>query len=260
MNILWLVTARGGSKGVPRKNLREIGGRSLLAWKVAGARAAGALEIVLSTEDTAIAAEGAERGCRILTRPVSLASDTATSASVVRHALEALWMATGTDLYTHVMLLEPSAPFTRPDQYQQAIAMAETRRADAVIGMRAVEPSTLYTDEVGDDGNINHIARTIHNMRDQRRQARPVEWTPSASVYLFRTDMFLRTGDIYGGGKNYGLLCDRYSSIEIDTIDDLAFAEFAYERGLVGHAAPHIGYEELPQPTKIAEEVLLPST
>lgn len=231
---LWLLTARGGSKGVPGKNLKRIGGLSLIGWKAHAARAAGAIRIVCSTDSTDIAVEARAQGCDVpFMRPAALASDTASSASVVRHTLDTLKAMEGST-FEHVMLLEPSAPFTGCAYYGIAMGQMSLRKADLVVGMKAVEPHSTFTGEIPDDMSIEPIVVKMRARGGKtRRQDFPREWTQSGSLYMFRVDTFMRTGDIYGGEKNYGVLIDKWRAIEIDTPTDMEMAVYAYNNGHV---------------------------
>lgn len=231
MRVLWLMVARGGSRGVPGKNLRCIQGLSLVGWKARAAYAAGADKVVLSTDSAEIAAEGVRHGCTALMRPPELATDTATSASVVQHALETL-SAAGNE-YDAVMLLEPSSPFTTAETYRKALAMMRDRAADLVVGMRRVEPSHVFVGEQREDASVMPIILQMHRHTARRRQDFPEDWTMSGGVYLFGARMFLETGDIYGGTRCFGILQPRWEAIEIDTVEDLELAEYAAGKGYV---------------------------
>ena len=230
MNLLWLLVGRGGSKSVPGKNLRRIGGRTLVEYKLGGAIAAGATDIVVSSDSAEIRGVAMHYGAsREIVRPMELASDEATTASVVRHALETL----GGE-YDAVMLLEPSAPFTLPASYDTAIAMMQDADADLVVGMKYVEPHVAFVGERSDDTphSVTGIIMQFQRMARRRQDFRPC-WSMAGNLYLFRTEMFLRTGDIYGGQRNYGLLQDKFHGHEIDTPHDLELAEWYYEKGWV---------------------------
>lgn len=228
MRTLWLVVARGGSKGVPRKNLRVIGDRTLIGWKIA--RAAGAMTagdmLVCSTEDAEIAAEAERHGAAVLNRPAELATDEAATSDVIVHALRQYRD------FSHCMLLEPSAPFTLGSDYAMAMATLSNPAVDAVIGMKEVVASAFCT-EMRADGLIAVLAKRILSIQRTRRQDMPVTWTPSGGLYAFRTDMFLKTHNVYGSDSTYGLLQSWPHCLEIDTMTDLAMAECAVERGLV---------------------------
>ena len=228
MKLLWLLVGRGGSKAVPGKNLRRIGGRTLVEWKLGAAIAAGARDIVVSSDSPEIRGVAMHYGAsREIIRPAELASDEATTASVVRHALETLGGS-----YDAVMLLECSSPFTRPEQYNAALAMMKAEDADLVVGMKETFPHIAFIGERRDDSSINGIVLQFQRMA-RRRQDFKECWTPAGNIYLFRTQPFLATNDIYGGIRLLGLKCGRWSAHEIDTPEDLELAEFAYERGYV---------------------------
>lgn len=234
---LYLITARGGSKGVPGKNLHKIGGLSLVGWK---ARAALECEpgcrLVISTDCLSIAEEAARHGAVApFMRPDFLATDTATSADVVTHALDTLMVING-EHFEHVMLLEPSTPFTTARTLRYAMTMMTAMPSDLIVGMREVAPHSTYVSDIPRDGSINPIIEKMRKAGGSRRQDFHREWTMSGGLYLFSVPMFLETNDIYGGVKNRGHNIGRFESIEIDTPEDLAFAEFVYERGYVGRS------------------------
>lgn len=237
MRVLWLLVGRGGSKGVPGKNLARVGGRTLVEWKLGGAIAAGATEVVVSSDSPEIRGVAMHHGTaaglhmREIVRPAELASDTATTAEVVRHALEHERGA-GRE-YEAVMLLEAASPFTRAEQYRQALTMMAVKDADLVVGMRESAPHPAFVGDVRDDCSVNHIVLQFQRMARRRQDFTP-QHTMSGSLYLFKTAPFLATGDIYAGPRCFGLTVDRWSGHEIDTPDDLALAEWAWQTGRVG--------------------------
>lgn len=231
MSALWLLVARGGSKGVPKKNLHKIGGLTLIEWKVRAALAAQSdAYIVCSSDSAEILAEAARLGVRTIERPAELATDTASSADVIKHALATL-MDVGQE-FERVVLLEASAPFTRGAHYRLALQMMEFDDADLVVGMKYTEPHTTFIGDVRTDRSVTPIIVQFQRSA-RRRQDYPDQQTMNGALYVFRTEMFNRTGDIYGGVRNYGLLMDRWSSVEIDHPHDLDIAEMAFAKGYV---------------------------
>lgn len=234
LSCLFLIVARGGSRGVPGKNLRQIGGLSLIGWKARTARkAAPEARLIISTDSAEIADEARRHGVDVpFMRPAPLATDTATSASVVRHALETL--ETRGERYSLVMLLEPSAPFATGDHMTAALAKIAQLNADLVVGMKETSPHTAFIGERPDDDTIAPIIASMHGRGGHlRRQDLRPEWTMNGALYLFRTDMFLRTGDIYGSANSFGLIMDAHYSVEIDTPADLEFAQYLFDKGYV---------------------------
>lgn len=225
---LWLITARGGSKGVPGKNLRRIGPCSLIEWKIRAARSAGATDIVCSSDSMDILGEAARLGAACIERPAALATDTAKSADVIRHALDVVPQS-----FDQVVLLEPSAPFTTGEHYKRALQMMEFHDADLVVGMKETTPHTAFIGDVREDMSVTPIIVCFQRETMRRRQDFPPQWTPSGGLYVFKTEMFRRTQDLYGGVRNFGLLQNRYTGHEIDEQHDMELAEFYYERGYV---------------------------
>jgi N-acylneuraminate cytidylyltransferase/CMP-N,N'-diacetyllegionaminic acid synthase len=235
MDILFLMTARGGSKGVPLKNLRRIDGLSLIGYKAGGARQSShCSKIYLSTDDKDIQAEAVRHGVAVpFTRPAELATDTASSADVVDHAMD--YIERVDRKYDAIMLLEPSTPFTRPRDYDAAVELMLSTNADAVVGMRKTSPHSTFVGELGPKGDVSAITRKMAAYRSSpARQDLPTEYTMNGALYLFGWDYFRAHRNIYHpGGAVFGLPMPTEVSIEIDDLDDLAFAEFLVSGGRV---------------------------
>ena len=235
MNILFLITARGQSKGVPRKNLRQIGGISLLGFKAISAlRSKFCTRLILSTEDPEIQEDGRKYGAEVLfTRPSELATDTASSFDVIRHAID--WTESNLqERFEAIMLLEPSAPFATASDFDNAVELMLKQNASAVIGMRKTEVHSTYVAPFDDDGRIEELINKVENLKYLRRQDMRTEYTANGALYLFKWDLFKQHHTMYADGKNsYGYVMDRYHSIEIDEPMDLEWAEFLVEKGYI---------------------------
>lgn len=136
MNILGLITARGGSKGIPRKNIVAVAGQPLLAYTCTAASASLHLSrVVLSTDDAEIAAVGQQYGAEVpFMRPAALASDTATSIEVARHALD--WLAEHDGWQTDiVVILQPTSPLRTAQHIDEALATMLDQQADTVVSV-----------------------------------------------------------------------------------------------------------------------------
>lgn len=234
MRTLFLMTARGGSKGVPGKNIRAIGGLSLVGFKAQAAKKShGCTRLVISTDSNEIADEARRHGVEVpFMRPAELASDTAKSADVIAHAID--WFEANGERYDAIMLLEPSAPFARPEDFDGAIALMRKTGANAVVGMRKMEVSSVFVGPIEDDGRIGSIVRKMNAQAGQLRQEMRQEYTMNGALYLFGWDFFKAHRNIYhdeNGTFGYPMP-DEYS-VEIDETRDLAFAEFLVEKGYV---------------------------
>ncbi len=232
-SVLFLIAARGGSKGVPGKNLRQIEGLSLVGFKARAAQNCGACRrLIISTDSAEIQDEARRFGVEVpFTRPAELATDTASSESVVAHTIAWIEENEGQS-YDAVMLLEPASPFATSDHLSAAINLYAARQADLVVGMRATEPATLFIGEQPDSGSIAGIVGSMNAAAGRRRQDQRPEWTMNGALYLIGWEAFKASGKIYGTAeKCYGLLMDRWHSLEIETPEDLALADFAAKGG-----------------------------
>lgn len=186
---LALIPARGGSKGVPGKNLRQVGGRSLLRRCVEAAQAASRVQRVLvSTDDGAIAAEARASGAAVVDRPAELAGDQASSESALTHALTTL--AAAGSLPDLVVFLQCTSPFTRGrqiDRVVEALVASEAAMAFAVVPWHGF---LWRCDALGRGVGVNHDP---DQPRQRRQDLEPV-YLETGSIYVIRTAPFLAAG------------------------------------------------------------------
>jgi CMP-N-acetylneuraminic acid synthetase len=222
--VLGLIPARGGSKSVPRKNVRPLNGRPLLAYTAEAALAARRLtRVVLSTEDAEIASVGRALGLDVpFERPATLAEDDTPTLPVVQHALRSL-EARG-ERYDLVCLLQPTMPFRDPGEIDGCIDLLERRDADAVVTVRRVpteyNPHWVYFMDAGEALRLSTGARSPI----PRRQALPAAFHRDGAVYVVRTSVVLEQGSLYGD-RLYGYEVDSPRRANIDTLDDWDRAE-----------------------------------
>jgi CMP-N,N'-diacetyllegionaminic acid synthase len=233
--ILFLLVGRGGSKGLPGKNLREIGGLSLTGYKArAAVKSRYCSRLIVSSDSPEIQAEAKRHGAEVLfSRPAELATDTASSNDVVLHAMD--WIETHERRrYDAVMLLEPSSPFALHEHYDQAVDLFVSRKASLVVGMRETEVSSIFVGPLGKDGSIGTIVDKMLATPAQRRQDQPLEVTMNGALYLIGWDAMRKHRKIYADpAASYGILMDRLHSIEIETAADLAYASYVVEHGML---------------------------
>jgi CMP-N,N'-diacetyllegionaminic acid synthase len=187
--ILAVIPARGGSKGVPGKNVKEIHGRPLIAWSIMQAQAAGIDRVVVSTDDSAIAAVARENGAEVpFVRPAALSTDTAATEPVVLHAID--WYADHGCTFDIVLLLQPTSPLRFRDSIPNAIARFNETRADSLLGVcenhhffwrNGTSPEALY--------DYRRRPRR-QDIRDEDRMYRE-----NGSLYLTRVEAFRASGN-----------------------------------------------------------------
>lgn len=217
MKVLGLIPARGGSKGVARKNIRLLGGKPLLAYTAETALAAKRLtRIVLSTEDEEIAAVGREYGLEVpFMRPPELAQDATPTLPVVRHALEFL----KDENFDAVCLLQPTNPLRRAEDIDNCIELLETTGATAVVSVLPVpvhyHPRWVYWRD--NEGRI--VLSTGEAEPIARRQDLPPAFHRDGSVYAIRAETVLQMNSLYGA-KVRGYTMNPAYSANIDTEED----------------------------------------
>lgn len=216
MKVVAIVPARGGSKGVSRKNVRLVAGRPLIAWTIAVARESGVFSrVVVSTDDPEIARVSVEWGAEVpFLRPAELATDTATSIDVVEHALRELG-----PLPDAVMLLQPTSPLRAISDIKTAVSMLNDT-TEAVVSITAAAHPPDWFCTIADDGTL---ARFDSKERLVRRQdARPM-YQLNGAIYLVKTEPLLRERT-FTPAKTRPYVMPQERSIDIDTEWDLHVA------------------------------------
>ena len=217
---LAIIPARGGSKGVPGKNLRALGGQPLIAWSVRSALAAERIDTVLvSTDSEAIAQAAREAGAQVpFLRPAELATDAAPTEPVMSHAIA--WYAAQGTAFDLVVLLQPTSPLRRAGTIDAAIARLEEEAADSLVG---VCPSHHFFWRQGDDG-----AEALYDYRNRprRQDIRPEErrYRETGSIYVSRADAFQQAGNRLSGKIALFEMAEE-EGWEIDSEADFAILE-----------------------------------
>ena len=220
MKVLAVIPARGGSKGVPLKNIAQIAGRPLLEWTIDVALACpGIGKIVVTTDHPAIAECANKAGVETVNRPAELAEDNTPTAPVIRHAWEQACKAGfKADV---VMTLQPTSPLRRSDQLTQALELfSRYPEADSLVSVQCVPHQ--FGPEMLMKLSGPWAAPALSNY-PLRRQDKPVHWARTgAAIYLTRA---VNLHAFVWGGKTLAFEMDKISSIDIDDLDDLKIAE-----------------------------------
>ncbi len=224
MQVLALVPARGGSKGVPGKNIKGLGGRPLIAYTIASATAVrGVSRVVVSTDSDDIAEVSRREGAEVpFLRPADIAADETPMKAVVAHALE--WLAEHDGWVPDaVVLLQPTVPFRDATLIDRAIDMLRDG-ADAVVSVTPV-PTAYHADwqfEVRDGILRRMTGGHLAGLVTRRQELRPA-FVRDGAIYAFRHAMFATTGSFYSD-RTLALVNLR-TTVNIDTADDWLLAE-----------------------------------
>lgn len=215
MRVLGLVAARGGSKGVPRKNVRELHGRPLVTWAVDVARAASRIDrVIVSTDDETIAQVAREAGADVpFMRPPELATDTALQIDAIVHAVRTLEAAG--DRYEVVTLLQPTVPLRSAADVNGTLELLDETGADSAITVAKVDayhPLTYYTRR--DDATVEPMLAS--DPAGVRRQEFPSYYWRTGAVYAMRRDVVVERRSLYGS-RTVGFVVPPERSFNIDS-------------------------------------------
>jgi N-acylneuraminate cytidylyltransferase len=220
MSVFVLIPARGGSKGIPQKNIKSFRGKPLIQYTLDAARACFKPEqIVVSTDDSEIknVVEGMGQPIRAL-RPVSLAQDDTPTAAVIAYELEQ-WRLIHGSYPEYVVLLQATSPFRNGQHLKEAWHLFQESKAEMLVSVCASKQNPYYNLFEEHNGFLKKSKEGTFT----RRQDCPAVWELNGAIYIFRTDRFLEVG-IEGMHKIKYEMSER-DSVDIDSAMDWLIAE-----------------------------------
>lgn len=229
MKILGLITARGGSKGIPGKNIKLLGHQPLIAYVIQdGLQAKLIKRIVVSTDAEEIAKVAVRFGAEIpFIRPAELALDTTPSIDVVLHVIQ--FLESKGEFFDAICLLQPTSPFKPKGFIDSCIQKFIDTQADSLVSVLGVphEYNPHWTFEMDQDGKLK-IA-TGENELIPRRQELPPAFHRDGSVYISKVSL-IRQKRVLVGGKSVGMISNPVYYANLDTMEDWVQAEATYEK------------------------------
>lgn len=224
MSLVALIPARGGSKGLPGKNVRNFCGKPLISWSIEQAFAAGASAVFVTTDSQEIAHVSAASGAVIVPRPAELAGDSSTSESALLHAVRAAGIADEAFL----IFLQATSPVRRVIDVEKGVALLRAGSFDSVFSANRIDDLTVWTKGHGKLEPVQ-IQRSMERLPRQRRQPIFVE---NGSFYIFKAGALM---------KNQSRLHGRIGSVqtpiwtmnEIDDHDDWVTCEALMKKFLI---------------------------
>jgi len=227
---LIIIPARSGSKGIPDKNIKLLGDKSLVVWTAQAIQKANLNNYIaiLSTDSDHYAKVGCDAGLHApFIRPAECSNDKASAIAVVEHALQ--WFKGEYDyLPEQVMWLQPTSPFRSSAIIEQALEMMEQRQADGVIGCKEIhrDLTTLFRTQ---NGFLSALSED--RVQTRRQDVEPL-LTPNGAMYLCKTSVLQEKQSFYSE-RTLPLVMDAIMSLDIDTPTDWAMAEALVTAGLV---------------------------
>jgi CMP-N-acetylneuraminic acid synthetase len=228
LKILWLITARSGSKSIPNKNIRELNGIPLLAYRVQSALKSNFPDSVwISTDSDEYAKIAQEYGADVpFLRPSELANDSSSSVDVVLHAMQ--FAKENKFEFDYIGLLEPTSPFISENDLNEAIIkLSQTDEAHSIVAVKESRPHPIFVQN--EDIYLDDVSKKISRKSKLGRQEFKKQITPCGGFYIAKWDSFLKFKTFYTI-KTLSYLVDDISGLEIDEPIDFLFAEFVASR------------------------------
>jgi N-acylneuraminate cytidylyltransferase len=221
MAIVAIITARGGSKGLPRKNILPLDGTPLISLTIQAALNTKTINrVFVTTEDDEIKQISILSAAEIIPRPLELASDTTSSDAVIEHALKYLeGQGLAIDI---VVLLQPTSPLRTARHIDEALDIYKSKRADCVLSV--FEPSHTPIKAYIEQGNGKIIGLFSPSAPYTRRQDLPKSYQPNGAIYAFSVIKFKEYNQIPRDNV-YPYIMSEFNSADIDTLDDLRNVE-----------------------------------
>ena len=217
---LAIIPARGGSKGVPRKNIKNLAGKPLIAWTIAEANKSKYIDTcMVSTEDAEIKQVAESYGGYVpFMRPTELAQDKTASIDTVLDVVEKM------PGYDYVVLLQPTSPLRIVDDIDGAIEFCINRNAESAVGVAEVSHSPYWMYTLNEQNKMSAILKISKDKLFQR-QALPKVYQTNGAVYVNSVE-FLKTNRVFINESTLGYVMPQERSFDIDNLIDFKVAEF----------------------------------
>jgi CMP-N,N'-diacetyllegionaminic acid synthase len=212
--VLAVIPARGGSKGLPGKNILPVGGQPLIGYSIGAAKASAAVDrVIVSSDDDAIIAAARACGCDVpFRRPDELATDTAASIDVVLHALDQV------PGYDYVVLLQPTSPLRTAADIDAACERLAESGALACVSVSPVEQSPYWMYQISDAGDLRPVLDLPAGV--SRRQDLPPVYTLNGAIYVANVS-WLRRNRTFLTAETVPYVMPTERSLDIDTYADV---------------------------------------
>ena len=217
MKILSIIPARGGSKGLLRKNIIDLNGKPLIGWTIeASLKSRYITKTIVSSDDNEILEVSKKYGANVLKRPDNLATDTSSSQSVVEHTITELEKVN--EKYDYLVLLQPTSPLRDRNDIDEAFETLFEKNATALISVKEYDNKILKAFIDNQEGFIEGVRNNIYPF--MRRQDLPKVYMSNGAIYITKVDEFLKNKSFWTE-KTVKFVMDEIKSMDIDTKEDM---------------------------------------
>jgi CMP-N,N'-diacetyllegionaminic acid synthase len=223
--ILAVIPARGGSKGIPRKNVTLVGGKPLIAWTIEEAKKSRYIDsLILSSEDEEIIRVAKSFGCEVpFVRPQSLSRDETPGIDPVLHAIKEL------PGFDYLILLQPTSPFRQVSDIDACLERCIQKNAPACVSVTETDKSPYWMYELDSQGLMSPVIKSDKLIA--RRQDLPQSFVLNGAVYVARCDWLLQTLT-FVTPETVGYVMPKERSLDVDTEFDLKILKLLWENSL----------------------------
>ena len=222
--VIAIILARGGSKGIPRKNVLNFAGHPLVAWTVIQAKLSKEVdEVYISSDSDEILKIAEEYGAKIIKRPAEISGDSAKSEEAIIHALSIL----GAN-QEMIIMLEPTAPLRKADDIDNCIKMFRAKKWDSCFSGALLQDFLLWKKDT--NGNLKSLNYDYKNQGP--RQERQPDYVENGAIFIFKPEIMINEKNRFGG--KIGLFPNNFwQSFEIDDLEDWGFVELIFREYLL---------------------------
>lgn len=227
LNIVALIPARGGSKGIPKKNLKKTAGLPLVAWTIKQAKASKLISyIFVSTDNNEIAKVSLRYGASVVKRPKNLASDIATSEDVLSHAINYIERQRKIKIDL-VVFLQATSPVREKGDIDKAIKRFLMEKADSLFSAAKLEDFFIWEKRPGNYHSVNYDYR-----HRKRRQDIKTQYLENGSIYIFKPELIKKEHNRLGG-KIAVFEMANWKSFQVDDSEGLKLCEYYIKNRLL---------------------------
>jgi len=227
-HIVAIIPARGGSVGIPKKNMISLCGKPLLGWTIDHALNTKEIdEVYVSTDDNKIAEYAISRGVQVIKRPAEISGGDADSESAIQHALIDINTTTGSNPDI-VIFLQATSPLRKNDDISEALNLFRNAEADSLFSSSIMADLTIWNKNNAGWESINFDYKNR-----KTRQAAPTQFVENGSIYIFHPELLTQTGNRLGGNIESYIMAP-WQLHEIDVKEDVELIEYYMEKYIIG--------------------------
>jgi N-acylneuraminate cytidylyltransferase len=218
MTNIAIIAGRGGSKGIPKKNLINVNGIPLIAWSILQAKRSKAIDSVWVTSDSdEILNIAIKYGAHVIKRPKKISGDKATSESAWNHAIK--FIATQKIKIDIIVALQPTSPIRESSDLDSAITYFKKKNFDSLLSVTEIEDFFIWENKKGRPLSVNYDYK-----KRSRRQSIEKKFLENGSFYIFKPETIYRYKNRLGGNIGFYNL-EKYKSFQIDNVSDILLCE-----------------------------------